>query len=89
MKERDEGLEIEVQGEVLSTAASSYPNYLAHCIGCRGTDRLTLFAHRIEGQMVGWIFACLDCAPKVPRLQIEIEFNPGASPTVTSMTMSL
>jgi len=69
-----------VGGKIESTTASPYLDYLAHCIGCRGTDRLALFAHRIEGQMVGWIFACPNCAPKVPRLQLDIQYVPGGQP---------
>lgn len=46
--------------------------YLAHCIGCRETDGLVLFAHRIEGQMVGWVFTCSDCKPKMSQLQLKI-----------------
>lgn len=67
------------KGKIEETAASS-PDYFAHCIGCRATDRLALFAHRVEGQMIGWVFACPDCAPNVSRLQIDIQFVPGGQP---------
>ena len=50
-------------------------NCLAHCIGCLATDKLALFAHRIEGQMVGWIFACPNCAIDVSRLRLTSNFT--------------
>lgn len=67
------------QKDELTTITSGL-DYLAHCIGCRATDMLALFAHRVEGQMVGWVFACPNCAPNVSRLLIEVQFVPGGQP---------
>ena len=48
------------------------PKYIAHCIRCRGTDELALFAHRAERQMVGWLFVCAKCWPLVISARLDI-----------------
>ena len=53
------------------------PEYAMHCIKCKATGQLIMFAHRIEGQMVGWVFACKDCWPMVTGAQLEIIFHPS------------
>jgi hypothetical protein len=37
--------------------------FIVHCIGCGTPDNLCMIPHRGDGDMVGWIFACSDCAP--------------------------
>jgi len=47
-------------------------DFVAHCVKCQETDELALFAHRVEGQMVGWLFVCAKCWPIVTGARLEI-----------------
>lgn len=33
-------------------------SYLMHCLLCGSMQRLQMYPHRVNGEMVGWIFIC-------------------------------
>ena len=39
--------------------------YFIHCLICKQTEKLQMFAHRIDNKIVGWVFSCPNCAERV------------------------
>ena len=44
-------------------------DYVVYCLLCGSSSNLRLFPHRIQGQMVGWIFICeVHEDPEIPEV---------------------
>lgn len=61
-----------------------HDQFIAHCISCAGTNNLCLIPHRANGNMVGWIFACPECAPTLYDASLEFRVRKGA-PTIVCL----
>jgi hypothetical protein len=48
--------------------------YFMHCVKCLTTRNLTMYPHRRDGKIVGWVFVCLQCEDKVSGKEINLNF---------------
>jgi len=52
--------------EMVSKVANFNPDeFITECIVCGRAEALSCVAHRNDKRIVGFIFACPDCSPKV------------------------
>lgn len=52
--------------------------YLCTCINCGATDNLVMRQHiNSEGRMVGWLFVCMTCHPKLKSGAVETHLIPS------------
>lgn len=54
-------------------AESDGSYYQMHCIACGSPENLVMVPHRRAGNMVGWVFVCLNCFPKVAGVRLDIQ----------------
>ena len=48
--------------------------FTASCYRCGTTNNLEMVPHRKDERLVGWIFSCHDCAPKVYGGEVSVVF---------------
>ena len=51
----------------------SVAEYHAHCIICGRKDSLMMLAHRVDNKMVGWVYSCSICFPKLAGRSLELQ----------------
>ncbi len=55
------------------TKKTNVDTYQIACIGCfKHTTALSMFPHRKDGHMVGWVFACPKCWESVAGGEINL-----------------
>ena len=47
--------------------------HLMECILCGASDRLAMIAYRNDLRIVGYMFACVSCLPKVADKSVELK----------------
>lgn len=45
------------------------------CIRCGSTENLLMMAHKVEGKIIGWIFACEDCEEAVKGAELQVHYG--------------
>ena len=55
----------------LNTDNRIEPN-ACRCISCGSGKNLSMYAHRVAGYIVGWVFVCPDCGEDVAERGITI-----------------